>query len=32
MGILPASSLKIQSELNLENRFFGALGSVVYLG
>jgi len=32
MGILPAGSLKIKEELGLNNKEFGALGSVVYFG
>ena len=32
MGILPAGSTKIKTELNIENTRFGFLGSIVYLG
>ena len=32
MGILPAGSVKIKAELNIENTRFGFLGSVVYFG
>jgi len=32
MGILPAGSLKIKAELDIENTRFGFLGSVVYFG
>jgi len=32
MGILPAGSVKIKEELNIENTRFGFLGSVVYFG
>jgi len=32
MGILPAGSVKIKGELNIENTRFGFLGSVVYFG
>ena len=32
MGILPAASVVIKEELNIENSRFGALGSVVYFG
>jgi hypothetical protein len=32
MGILPAGSVQIKAELNLENTRFGFLGSVVYFG
>ena len=32
MGILPAGSLKIKAELEIENTRFGFLGSVVYFG
>ena len=32
MGILPASTVKIKTELGLDNTWFGFLGSVVYGG
>jgi hypothetical protein len=32
MGILPACTVKIKEELNLDNTWFGFLGSVVYGG
>ena len=32
MGILPAASVAIKEELNIENSKFGALGSIVYFG
>ena len=32
MGILPAGSTVIKKELNIDNIWFGFLGSIVYLG
>ena len=32
MGILPATTVKIQAEFSLANNVFGLLGSFVYLG
>lgn len=32
MGILPATTVKMQKELNMDNSTFGMLGSMVYFG
>lgn len=32
MGILPATTVKMQKELDMDNSTFGMLGSMVYFG